>query len=181
MGLFDLFRKAKATPQDTPHPPLPVVCYRMAYFVLPQLLFNDSARFLGYFNNETYPAGPFLYVFACKSLNLEPNPDHARAFQTHIEELTPTQTCYLLEYPAPPPFDPTRFDDLNQTLAPYFSAVVLRLTDNHISYFTLGQNSVNATTLRSVSPDGMNANLGPGGAPNRDDFLALLRARVANK
>lgn len=58
--------------------------------------------------------------------------------------------------------------------APYFSGLIIK--NNTIEgYYILGQNPTgNGTTLRSVSKDGSNLNLGPGCEPDMDTFIELI-------
>lgn len=149
--------------------------YRLAYYVLPQLLFGNTERILSYFTGEH--GGPFLYIMGAKLLQVEPVREEALLFETLTGALSSEESYYVLRYPTPPPFD---LNGQDRVLAPYFSAIVREDQTEQVHYFTLGQNPVQGTTLRSVLPDGANCNLGPGPAPELDDFLQNLRERRQN-
>lgn len=80
-------------------------------------------------------------------------------------------------YPTPPPFD---MSDPDLVLAPHFSAILHFTDDNQVRYFTLGQRPTAGTTLRSVTADGVNANLGEGPEPQIDAFINALKSRNAS-
>ena len=149
-------------------------CYRTAYFALPQLLFSQPARTLAYFTDNEYPVGPFLYAMAAQVLKVEPVREHIHAFQAHGGALAPGKNYHILQYPAPPPFDLAQKGGI---LAPFFSAIVAT-AEGGTDYYVLGQNPVSGTTFRTVRPDGANANLGPGPAPELDAFVEHLRQRA---
>lgn len=159
--------------QASPSPALPDLCYQIAYFVLPKLLFSYPQRMIGYFTNPEYPAAAYLYVMATRLLQVEPVPEYIPLFKTHSGELSDERNYHILEYPPPPPFD------LNSgtagVLAPFFSAIIAEKATGEVSYYTLGQNPLQGTTLRLVTPDGANANLGPGSVPELDAFLEVLQ------
>jgi len=62
-------------------------------------------------------------------------------------------------------------------LAPFFAAVLDDYISGQRSYYILGQSlmSETETTLRSVTADGLNCNLGPGPEPTRLAFLERLK------
>jgi hypothetical protein len=182
MGIFDSFQKTEQNDnsqdrsQDNSPLALPVLCYRTAYFVLPQLLFSDAERVVGYFTENEYPAGPFLYVLATRVLEIEGNREDALSFHTHTVELSDGVACYILEYPTPPAVDLTQRPPV---LAPYFSAILRDSASAEVSYYVLGQNPFNdGTTLRAVTPDGLNCNLGPGPSPELDSFIGFLQQKA---
>ena len=198
MGLFDKFKKpapkteapaaqdadAQADAQaDAPaaQPDLPTLCYQIAYFVLPRLVFVEPEQTIGHFNDPA-SAGPYFYVKSALLLKVQPEREHALAFHTHSGELAPGKNYYILEYPVPPPLDPRQLK--NQVLAPFFSAIIHEPASGAVSYYTLGQRPVweahpePGTTFRSVTPDGANCNLGPGPQPELDGFLRFLREHL---
>lgn len=154
---------------------LPTLCYRTAYFALPQLLFSQPQRVLGYFTDNQYPAGPFIYAMAARMLGAELVREHALSFEAHGSELSLTQRVYVLQYPAPVPFE---LGQKGAILAPFFSAIVHDATDESVAYYVLGQSPLNATTFRTVRPDGANANLGPGPSPQLEVFIEFLRQKT---
>jgi hypothetical protein len=150
-------------------------CYATAYFALPQLLFSQPERTIGYFVNNEYPEGPYLYMMATRLLKVEPVREHALSFQAHSGELSPGKNYHILEYPTPPPFD---LSQKKGVLAPFFSAIIHNTADNAVDYYVLGQNPVNGTTFRTVTPDGANANMGPGPQPDLHAFVAFLKQKA---
>lgn len=163
MPLFDFFKKSKAVPS------LPQLCYDIAYFILPIYAYQrlDGLREI---TAREKIGGPFFYIMACQQHKIEPDPDVAQGFQWHSGAFSDGSTHLTLEYPTPPPVS----RNLNQmVLAPYFSSVV-ETKDRGVHYFILGQSPMGGTTLRTVTPDGANANLGPGTEPALDAFLARI-------
>lgn len=159
--------------------PLPVFCYRLAYFVLPQLLFAAPQRIIAHFNDASCPPALYFYVMGSVALETEVVVETGEQFQAHSGQLDAAHRYHVLQYPAPPPFD---LAAESPVLAPFFSAIIERVgsendVENAVRYYTLGQNPQHGTTLRSVLSEGANANLGAGPPPQLDAFLAALRAR----
>jgi hypothetical protein len=175
MGLFDWLRKKPVSPDAAGPQGLWQLCYGMAYFFVPQMLYADASRVLGYFTHQNMPAGPFLYAMACTAQQIEPSTEDALKFQAHTGELPGGVKYYVLEYPTPPPVDP---DLRKAVLAPYFSAILQAGAGGDVDYYVLGQRPFGGTTLRSVSRDGVNANLGEGPAPDLSAFLDVLAQRT---
>lgn len=180
MGIFTHFKKPQ---DDAPKEiELPVLCYRIAYFALPQLLFADPQRTIGYFHHETIPEGALIYGMCAQVLGVEMVRLHATMFEAHSGELSPNHRYYILQYPEPLPLDMT---NVNQVLAPYFSAIVQNATNEEVAYYVLGQRPnvlsqrpTGGTTFRTVMRDGTNANLGKGPAPGLSAFLDFLRTEA---
>ena len=162
---------------------LPQLCYDVAYFILPHFAFNDLAKLVDLCTASPGAAGAYYYVMAALARKMEPDADHARRFLWHVGELRPGQDYLALEYPEPPPIDLMNppFDQLTEgaqpiVLAPHFSAIVRE--GERVGYYVLGQSPQRGgTTLRCVTSDGANCNLGPGPAPELDLFLAAVRER----
>ena len=175
MALFDVFKKRKATV------PLPQLCYDIAYFVLPHYAHQDFAKLDDMCRQTPGSAGPFFYVMACQMRKIEPDIEIAKTFQWHVGALNDSSDVLTLSYPTPPPVDMSDAspDDLLNSqstlvLAPYFSAV-LRDREGNSQYYILGQSPIGGgTTLRCVTSDGANCNLGPGPTPTLDAFHAAL-------
>ncbi len=162
-------------PESNSQAELAKFCYGTAYLALPKLLFAQTERTIGYFVNNEYPEGPYLYMMATRILKVEPVREHALSFQAHSGELSPRKNYHILEYPTPPPFDLAQKDAV---LAPFFSAIIHNTADAEVAYYVLGQNPVSGTTFRTVTPDGANANMGPGPQPELDTFIEFLRQRA---
>ena len=123
MGIFDRFRKQPTEPQS----PVPQsraqasqTFYEMAYFMLPQILYSDAPRVIGYFNEDAIVnAGAFSYVMCCKAKKQEPSVEMIHQFHQHTGTFLEGRRYYLIQYPSPTP-DPVM--DLNNkaVLAPYF-------------------------------------------------------------
>ena len=150
-------------------------CYKTAYFALPRMLFSQQARALGYFTDNEYPVGPFVYAMAAQMMKFEPARADLLAIEAHSGALGDDVNYHVLQYPTPPPFD---MEAKGGVLAPFFSAIIHNTTDNTVDYFVLGQNPLRGTTLRRVTPDGANANLGPGPNPILAEFIEVLRGRI---
>ena len=181
MGLFDWFRKPK------PAVSLPQLSYDVAYFILPHYAFKDLAKLEDLCLNTPTAAGPFFYVMAAQSRNVEPIPDDARRFRWHHGQMSEGREYFALEYPTPPPVDMsdvpieqvigggTKF-----VLAPHLSAIIRGADEAR--YFILGQAPMGGgTTLRCILPEGMNCNLGPGPEPELAAFLDAIRGQVTDQ
>jgi len=129
-------------------------------------------------------AGAELYEMACKGRVSEPVREDAAKFVWHFGELTVEKEYLALEYPVPPSIDllagPRSVGSL--VLAPHFSAIIRDATTGAVEYFILGQAPMGGgTTLRCVTREGMNCNLGPGPEPKLEVFLDAVRARLSRK
>ncbi|HEX5219851.1 MAG TPA: hypothetical protein VFZ59_09810 [Verrucomicrobiae bacterium] len=152
---------------------LPSICYCVAYYVLPHYAFNDCDKLIRKFIDDAPKAGPFLYLIGCQMLKAEPIRDDALKLQAHHGQLDGTHDYFVLEYPTPPPVD---LSAAEVVLAPHFSAILRARQQGGVAYYTLGQAPLGSgTTLRSVTADGKNCNLGPGPGPQLDAFLAALQ------
>jgi len=186
MGLFDLFKKKKRTLLDefndivdkgSQKTDTPLMCYKMAYVILPQELHQSPTETLDRIRSQPDTAGALFYTKACTSSGCLPKRQDALAFRTHMGRLSPDQEYLIIEYPSPPPL---RLDTGMPILAPYFSAVIVNEINGPPAYFVLGQAPTGGTTLRTVE-GGVNANMGSGSEPTLDAFLQLLRSIVKDK
>jgi hypothetical protein len=183
MGLFDRIRKS------TPTVPLPQLCYDVAYFVLPHLVFNEPATIRDLCQESLAEAGPFFYFMAAARRNVEPQPEDAKGFHWHHGQMSEDREYLVLEYPTPPAVDYSNLP-IEQisvgphmiVLAPYFSAIVSSGGSEEPQYFILGQAPMGGgTTLRCILRNGMNCNLGPGPPPQLPAFLGAVRERTATQ
>jgi len=185
MGLFDRFKKRNEEPKPAPSPhSLPSVCYGIAYFILPHYAFEDCEKIIGMFTDAQASLGPFLYLMGCQVQKIEPVHEDARKLQPHHGQLDYAHDYFVVEYPTPPPIDLSGIDPTQimegpaPVLAPYFSALLRHRETKEVSYYALGQAPIGGgTTLRSVTPEGKNCNLGPGPEPTLEAFLDRLRNR----
>ena len=178
MGLFDIFRKQKGARLS-----LPRICYDIAYTALPHAAFNDCDGLVKMFRDGPISVGAFFYVTVCQALKTEIVREDAKRFREHFGTLDEARDYFVLEYPAPPPVDFSGVDlsriprEKIPVLAPYFSAVLRHRQTGAVTYYILGQAlEGGGTTLRSVTADDVNCNLGPGPEPGLDAFLAALRS-----
>jgi len=186
MGLFDSFKKKRRTLLDDVNDLIdkgsqktdtPLMCYKMAYVVLPQELHQNPTATLNRIRSWPDSAGTLFYTKACMSSGCMPKREDAIAFRTHIGPLSADNTYLIIEYPSPPPL---ALEAGIPVLAPYFSAIIVNETTGQLAYFVLGQALTGGTTLRTVN-EGVNANLGPGSDPTLDAFLQLLRPLVKSE
>ena len=179
--LFDFLRKGRKAAESAGEgpPDRAQIFYHMAYRMLPQILFTDPDRLVCYFEGNGAPAGPFLYLLFCTAHGIEPDVEDAKACQAHRGELNKWVIYYAIEFPRPRKevIDPTRG---HATLSPYFCAILQTRADRSFQYYTLGQRPFGGTTLRTVTPDGTNANLGEGPTPELPAFLTALRDHLEN-
>lgn len=176
MGLFDFLKKKPASRPDNND--LFQICYRVAYFMFPALLFSDPQKMRDIFVEYGDGAGAFFYVLLCKQEKIEPVVEHAKIFHAYNGELREGVNYLLLEYPTPPPVNE---DLMKATLAPHFSAILYYEKSQEVAYYILGQRPFGGTTFRSVNKDGLNANMGEGCAPDRETFLAFLREKTGTR
>ena len=114
----------------------------------------------------------------------KPDAETAPKFEASTHRFE-NRVCYALSYPPPRPI-PSDFLDLpdderlekvasgqGTTLAPHFSCVMHELSSGKKTVYNLGQSFDGGTTLRQVSRE-MNANFGPGPAPDLDAFLEAI-------
>jgi len=154
----------------------------MAYTALPYSAYNDCDNLVKMFKDGSIPVGAFYYVTVCKALKKEVVREDAKRFREHHGKLDEARDYFVLEYPAPPPVDLAGTDlahippEKMPVLAPHFSAVLRHTQTGVVNYYTLGQAPTDGgTTLRSVTPDKLNCNLGPGPEPQLEAFLDRLR------
>lgn len=166
MGILDRFRKRRVQ--------LTQLCYDAAYCYA----YKDLAKILEIVSWPT-AGGPWVYVMACGMHEQDPDDDEAMQFRWHTGSAPGGLEYWVLQYPKPPAVDLSDVDPKDiasgrytAVLAPYFSAIV-REPSARISYWVLGQAPIGGgTTLRTVTEDGANANLGPGPVPDIGAFLA---------
>jgi hypothetical protein len=140
------------------------VCYSVAYFLLPQLIFQEWETFAPKLADERETIGAFLYFVACKHQSIEPQSEIMAQFATQRHQLDDGTTCYLFLFPAP----------RTHGVYPYLSALLYHPDTDKKQYYVLGQTPFSGgTTLRMVS-QGINANLGPGPEPTPEAFLEVL-------
>jgi hypothetical protein len=179
MGFWDRFRKPK------PSVSLPQLCYDVAYFILPHYAFQDLAKLTDLCVNSPAAAGPFFLVMAAKARQMEPDIEDAKQLRWHLGNFGEEVKYFALEYPKPPVVDLSGTDPValaasgnKIVLAPHFSLILV--DKNSVQYFILGQAPIGGgTTLRCVTPDGRNCNLGSGPEPVLERFLDSVRERVA--
>lgn len=156
----------------------PLMCYKMAYMLLPQELHqNPQATLERIRRTQPANAGALFYTKACMSSGCMPGRKDATEFYTHIGRLSPKKAYYIIQYPQPSPL--CLDAGLPVVLAPYFSAAIVEETIGRISYYVLGQALTGGTTLRTVTADGTkvsSANIGEGSEPTLEAFLQLLQS-----
>lgn len=175
----------KSKKQNQPEPEevfdLPQLCYDVAYFVLPHYAHNNIEKITSLCLESPTAAGPYFYLMACQVRGVEPEIEHAKAFNWQHGYLSGGREYFVLVYPKSesitmPSMSVEELLSRNTpVLIPYFSAVVLEPKQVNNSYFVLGQSpEPNRTTLRCVLPDGSNCNIGPGPDPVFSQFIESL-------
>lgn len=178
MGFFDRFRKPKAGSQFEQG--LPMISYGMAYMAIPHGVFHNLERLVTMWKSTDPPAGALFYIMGCKMQNMEPEKGCVGLYHAHIGRLDEITDYYLMEFPKPPRVCMADFEANSvkkPVLAPHFCAVLHQPATGIVSYYILGQSPDGGTTFRSITPDGMNSNLGPGPEPTMENFLELLKDR----
>ena len=96
-------------------------------------------------------------------------------FKPRCGDFTNSLKYIIISYPTPPPVRPN-------VAGPHFSGIVYTGPDSNIRYFVLRQsiapNNPSPTTLREITADGTNLNLGGGGVADYDVFLAWIKQRA---
>jgi hypothetical protein len=162
---------------------LPRISYTTAYRVLPRFAFKAFEKADEMWKKNQMSAGPSFYWMSCGEMKLQPMVEDARTYIAESGPLTNDYFVYLLTYPVPPPID---FHDPGLTperriLAPHFSAIIRHLTSGEVHYFVLGQAPHGGlTTLRCVTVEHANCNLGPGPVAEKVAFLATVKNWLLN-
>lgn len=180
MGLLDIFRKKRTVldsvsellDQGSKNTNTPLMCYGMAYLVLPKAIFGDTQVTLERIHAKPESAGFSFFTRACMASGCTPRRDDAGSFPVHLGQLRDHKSYIIFGYPEPPPVS---LDAGVPVLAPYFSGVVIDQSTGEIAYYVLGQAIRGGTTFRAVTAEGLNANLGKGSAPTVNAFVELLR------
>jgi hypothetical protein len=184
MGLLDsLFGKRQP---ESAQPELLVnavrlehVSYSVAYSILPHYAFGDMKKLEEIWSGRP---GLFFYFMGCKMREVEPQDRDAVKYQSRRGDLDARREYFAIEYPIPAKVNMSSLspDEIfstgsNVVLAPHFSAIIRDRETAEVDYFVLGQAPLGGgTTLRMVTADGANCNLGPGPAPQFDEFLKSI-------
>jgi hypothetical protein len=179
------FKKSKtwiAPPASNNSPSFEELSYAVAYFVLPHYAFKDLNKAVEMWTKTPSATGPFFYLMACQIRKVEPDDNRATEFRSRHGNLPGIGHFYLLEYPKPAAIDLSDRDPIELVehgesfvLAPYFSVIVQEADSGNVTYYILGQSPIGGgTTLRCVTREGVNANLGPGPSPTVEDFLQVV-------
>jgi hypothetical protein len=156
------------------------ICHTIAYTIFPNRVYTDLEGVKKLWAEEGL-SGPFLYSAACRILKSPANATDATSFRTLTGKLDDGQEYYLLQFPPPPPIDlaqirPESLPNVSIVLAPFLS-VALGSDTLPITYYVLGQGTFGGTTLRYLSSESININLGPGCPPEIERFLELVKTR----
>lgn len=158
--------------------------YMVAYVVLPHYAFKDREKVVGMWKAGPNLPGAFLYLMACKMKEIEPVEEDVTRFKAEVHQIDGVD-YYVLQHPEPTPVDMSNLEAeevLNSpggfVLAPYLSCMVHDTASGAVSLYILGQAPIGGgTTLRTVTANGMNANLGPGPQPNVENLLSAITSR----
>lgn len=164
--------------------------YVMAYRVLPEYAFAERHDLKMW--SVTKACGPFFYLMTL-GMAFGKRPEEADTelglkFHWHTGRLEDGRSYFLMEYP----LTPEHAQNLSEkeflqaamagkcVLPPYFSAMVGQVDAakeniREVRYFVLGKSpEPGCTTLREITADGTNLNLGTGPAPQMESFLAAI-------
>ena len=184
MGFFSkIFRReSKPVPLDDTSPT--GLSYHVAYKALPLLAFKNMDKIKEIWEAEPAAAGPAMFAEACAMSEVPPPEEMLGQFSAVKHTLSGIE-FYLLIHPVPEPVDYSDIDPIQviqagetPTLAPYFSCAAYDSAGDTVKVFVLGQAAIgDGTTLRTVSSDGHNGNLGPGPQPTIDHFIDAIWQR----
>ena len=165
---------------------LKVICYALAYKVLPDLIYNRWSEFLDLWSGPV----PFRMYLGIKGANQRAQRlslEQLKGFETHRGELNGNTDCYLVQFPVPSAFSEV-MNEIKQNkdqsatlfpvLAPHYLAVVASTGQSKRSVYVLGQSMDGKTTLRFVKADGANCNCGPGPEASAEAFFEHLKTLV---
>lgn len=192
---MEFIRKLLGQKPKNAGPSLEQISYSLAYSLLPEYAFRRNSEILKMCQVSSRVGAAFFYVLTLKAcFNIECDEQQAQdaqKFHWHLGQLGSGRHYFALEYPQPAPIDHLGEDDLmaaltggqGLVLAPYFSVVVgvPNATETELSeveYFVLGQRPMGGSTLRRVTGDGQNQNLGRGPEPALDLFIEAVSAVV---
>ena len=170
-------------------PSLEELSYAVAYFVLPHYAFRDLDKAVEMWTKTPSTTGPFFFLMACQMRKAEPDVNRATEYRSRYGELPGIGRYYLLEYPKPAIIDLSNRDPMeivehgeSFVLAPYLSVIIQQPDPGNVMYYVLGQSPIGGgTTLRCITRDGVNANLGPGPGPTVENFLEAVGNACARK
>ncbi len=182
MGLFDFFKSKPAARTS-----LEQLSYNIAYQILPHYVFRQAGQLFDIVEKADENSHYLFYHLSCKAQEIPSLQEEAMQYRWHHCEPDANHTLLVLAYPQATPVDLTgkSLEEVKQSagtwvLAPHFSGILRNKTSQHIRYYVLGQTSMGGgTVLREIDDMGTNANLGAGPAPALDDFVELLRLRLA--
>lgn len=165
---------------------LPQISYSVAYRVLPHFAFQAVERAIETWTRTPASTGPYYYLMACQMGEVEPVREDAGLYSA-TTGLLGDFDFYLMEYPVPPPVDMSDTDPLTlvqqgigTVLAPHFSMILRHRTTGAVRYYVLGQAPLGGgTTFRAITASGVNANMGPGPAPDRSLFIDRVAQELA--
>lgn len=176
------FEAWEALPRPTPTPhQMAQISHEIASLTLPRQAHGDFDSFLAHWRQ---PAPPFYFPLCeqgCAKRQIRPTPDFATAFKKYEAEIRPGCDCYIIEFPAPPPYVALPAGELIDlmsrapgeapVLAPYFAAIVNDRTAHRRHYYILNQSSGGGTDLRSVNSTGAETKVGDGPEATAQAFL----------
>ena len=184
MGFFSKLFGLGAKPDTLVDPTSPNQSYQVAYFGLPKLAYGDMDRVKEIWEKDPDDAGSVAFSTACELLEKEPSPELVEHFKA-VKHKVAGVIFHVLIHPDPEPVDFSDLDpmdvmqsDITVNLAPHMSCIAYDPAGDHATVYVLGQAPVGGgTTLRKVTSNGTNHNLGPGPEPKVDYFLDAIWQR----
>jgi len=151
-------------------------CSGMAYYVLPMLAFERPDILVNRLEEDPRKTILLAYFAACEQSGFEPCRQAAAQLKVHAVPLDANLKTFIIQYPTPPESLATGTFAPSEPV-PHFSAIVRDEYRSTIEIFVLAQLPWGGTTLRLVTPV-QTMGLGPGCAPNLNEFAELLRQRI---
>ena len=166
---------------------LKVICYALAYKVLPELAYNHWSEFVDLWTGPV-PFRMYLGIKGASQRAQRLSLEQLKGFETQRGELNGNTDCYMVQFPTPSSFREVMNEmlqnknpsaALHPVLAPHYLAVVVSKDQSKRLVYILGQSMHDSTTLRLVTADGANCNCGPGPMASAQDFFEHLKTLVS--
>lgn len=168
MGLLDWFGKQR--PQGF----LSEISEKIAYTLVPRLMFKDFERLRGMYQGNTAEIGPRFYAKVCEKADLAPVAEDAQQIRGSHGFWDQGREYFALEFPPPRVRKKlVRRPDDEPESWPRLSLVVLEPDATYVRSLVLAELADGTTRIEEVTPD-ETFDLGPGPEPQLSAFLEFL-------